>query len=115
MVRKEALYGEGQATRCQKYGRAGQGRAGQSIPLTYIHASSSCFCPFSKHAVNYVLIYERLPTENLSLTLFFSLWRNVNSGPFLVTSFYIDGTFPRFVDVVFPGWKIEEVMFDTEY
>jgi hypothetical protein len=38
----------------------------------------------------------------------------VNSGTFLVTSFYNDGTFQRFIDVVFAGWKIEEVMFDAE-
>jgi hypothetical protein len=108
MVRKEGLHGEGAATRCQKHGKAGQ-----FIPLTYIHVSSSCFCPFSEHAVNYVIIYERLPTENLSQPLF-TLWRNVNSGPFLVTSFYIDGTFPCFIDAVFVGWKIEEIMFDAE-
>jgi hypothetical protein len=39
----------------------------------------------------------------------------VNSGPFLVTSFYIDDTFPRFIDVFLAVCKIEEVMFDVEY
>ena len=34
----------------------------------------------------------------------------MNSGPFLVISFYIDGTFPCFIDAVFAGWKIEEIM-----
>jgi hypothetical protein len=109
MVRKEDLHGEGPATHCQKHGKAGQ-----FIPLTYVHVSSSCFCPFSEHAVDYVLIYLRLPTECLSQPLF-PFWRNVNSSPFLVTSFYIDGAFPCFADVVFAVWKIEEVMVDAKY
>jgi len=108
-VKKEGLHGEGPATRCQKHGKVGQ-----FIPLTYIHVSSSCFCPFSEHAVNYVVVNERLPTENLSQPLI-PLWRNVNCGPFLITSFYIDRTFPCFIDVVFAGLKIEEVTLDAEY
>ena len=68
MVRKEGLHGEGPATRCEKLGKSGQ-----FIPSTNIHARSSCLCPLSEHAVNYVLIYERLPTENLSQPLFSTL------------------------------------------
>ena len=64
--REEVLHGEGPATRCQKHGKEGQ-----FIQLTYIHVSSSCFCPFSEHVLHYVLIYERLPTENLSQPFFF--------------------------------------------
>ena len=39
----------------------------------------------------------------------------MNSGKFLVISFYIDGAFPCFMDAVFAGWKIEEVTLDAEY